>query len=244
MADDAPRVLYDEGPCLAVWKPGGLLTQAPPGIDSLEAWVREWLAEHEDRTARPYVGLPHRLDRPASGVVLVGKHRRATRRLAEQFEGRIVTKRYWALVEGLVEPPSGMWEDWLRKIPGRAHAERVDSNVAGARRARLRYHVKARTDDCTWLEIELLTGRTHQIRVQTSCRGHAILGDEQYGAVRPFGPDRCDPRERWIALHGRSIRFKHPVDRGWRTVTAPLPDIWSDVASASSADRSKSPGGP
>ena len=224
-------ILLDEGPCLAVLKPGGLLTQAPPGIESLEIRIRRWLAA-EGRSPNPYVGLAHRLDRPASGVVLAGRNRRATRRLAEQFQGRVVAKRYWALVEGDVDPPSGEWEDWLLKVPGRAHVEIAAKDDPGARKAQLRYFVKARTGDLTWLEIELLTGRTHQIRVQAATRGHPILGDTQYGATRPFGPQADDRRDRWIALHGRSIRFRHPVERSWRTVEAPLPDAWTDFVSS------------
>ncbi len=219
-------LLYESGPCLAVFKPGGVLTQAPRGIDSLEIQVRCWLAERDAQQTRPYLGLPHRLDRPASGVVVMARHRRAARRLSEQFQGRMVGKRYWAIVEGKPAAPSGEWIDWLAKRPDEAHVDVVEPHAAGGKQARLKYRVISQTDRCSWLEIELETGRTHQIRVQAASRGHPILGDAQYGAAIPFGPQTEDLRLRWIALHGKSLRFRHPTTREWVEVEAPLPPPW------------------
>jgi RluA family pseudouridine synthase len=227
MPDDLMEILYEEGPCLVVNKPGGILTQAPPGIDSVESRVRALLAAR-DGLGVPYVGVPHRLDRGASGAMVFGKSRKATRRLAEQFEGRLVGKIYWALVEGQVAPPAGTWNDYVRKIPGQARAETVDVAHPEGRDAVLHYRVLAQVESGTWLEIRLETGRTHQIRVQAASRGHPVLGDLQYGASQPFGPS-ADDRTRCLALHARRLLFRHPATRVPVDILAPLPATWDEL---------------
>jgi RluA family pseudouridine synthase len=221
-------VLYESGPCLVAAKPGGLLTQAPPGIDSLEVRIKDYLRTRSGRGDEVYLGVPHRLDRPVSGALVVAKSRRAARRLAEQFQGRLVQKKYLALVEGRLQSPQGTWSDYVRKTPGEARAEITDRRAAGARPAVLHYRVVLFRSNLTWLEIELETGRMHQIRVQASARGTPIVGDELYGANRPFGPAREDPRERWIGLHARSLTFRHPKNRQLVSVAAPLPAAWTE----------------
>jgi 23S rRNA pseudouridine1911/1915/1917 synthase len=220
------EVLYEDGPCLAVCKPPGLLTQAPPGIDSVEVRIKQLLRLREGRSGDVYLGVPHRLDRPASGAMVFATSRRATRRLAEQFEGRLVEKVYWACVEGSVQPSSGTWEDRLRKVPGEARAEIVGPDHAEGRPAVLHYRTLGTQPWGTWLEIILETGRTHQVRVQAAWRGHPLLGDAQYGSTVPFGPQYEDPRLRAIALHARSLTFRHPNTKEEVSVTAPVTDDW------------------
>ncbi len=94
------EILYDNGPCLVVNKPPGILTQAPAGIDSLEVQVKAFYREREQKEGNIYLGLPHRLDRPVSGAIVFARHVRAAQRLSSQFENRTVTKVYWAVVEG------------------------------------------------------------------------------------------------------------------------------------------------
>ncbi len=224
--DDGFRLLYEEGPCFAVLKPGGLLTQGPPGVDSLEVRFKRFLQRREAKVGNVYLGVPHRLDRPVSGVLLLARHVRAARRLSEQFEGRLVQKTYWAIVEGCVTPSEGRWSDFHRKTPGEAKAELVPKDHPEGKPAILRYRVLGASEERSWLEIELETGRTHQIRVQTAFRGHPILGDWLYGATTPFGPDTDDQRQRWIALHARHIAFHHPMSREPVRVTAPLLEPW------------------
>lgn len=219
-------LLYEKGPCLVVVKPGGLATQAPPGIDSLEVRVKEFLRIRDGKTGKVYLGVPHRLDRPVSGVMVLARHVRAARRLAEQFEARTVTKKYWAAVEGEVSPSAGTWTDHLRKIPDSAQVEVVSPEHPDGRLAVLHYRVLASDGRMSWLEIDLETGRMHQIRVQAASRSHPILGDAQYGAVFPFGPVTDDFRLRWIALHARSLEFRHPMTRELVSQTAPLPAAW------------------
>jgi len=221
------EILYEEGPLLAINKPSGLLTQAPAGIDSLEQRVREYLIAHEGRGENGYVGVPHRLDRPVSGVILFGKHSRATRRISEQLEARQVDKVYWALTEGTIEPDEGTWTDYIRKVPNQAHAEIVPPIDPLAREAILHFKVLKRFEWGTWLEIRLETGRMHQIRVQAGSRGFPILGDAQYGSVQPFGPQHEDSRENAIALHARSISFNHPMTREPLQIVAPTSETWN-----------------
>jgi RluA family pseudouridine synthase len=222
-----PTILYEAGACLVVWKPAGVLTQAPPGIDSLEVRIKAFLRAR-DGLAEVYLGVPHRLDRPASGAILLAKDLRTTRKLGSQFEHRKVRKVYWACVEGLVSPQSGTWQDYLYKIPGEPRAEVVDAGHPEGRRAALDYRVLAAAEWGCRLEIELQTGRTHQVRVQAASRGHAVLGDRQYGATRPFGPQEEDWRLRPIALHARGLTFRNPATHEVVTVTAPLPDYWPE----------------
>jgi RluA family pseudouridine synthase len=219
------EVLYEDGPCLVVCKPPGVLTQAPPGIDSLEVRIKAFLRAR-DGVEEPYLGLPHRLDRPASGVMVFGKDQRTTRKLSEQFEQRKVRKVYWACIEGCVTPETGAWEDFMIKVHGQPRGEVVGQGHPEARRAVLHYRVLQVADWGAWLEIELATGRTHQIRVQAASRDHPLLGDAQYGSTVPFGPQHEDWRERAIALHARSLSFRNPATRQDVTVTAPVADYW------------------
>src|SRR6266446_1597528 len=110
-------LLYEDNHCVAVAKPAGLLTQGvPAGITTLEAMVKAYLKEKYQKPGNVYLGIPHRLDRPVSGVVLFARNSKAAERLAEQFRDRRVTKIYWGAVEGTIEPTEGVWQDWLRKI--------------------------------------------------------------------------------------------------------------------------------
>jgi RluA family pseudouridine synthase len=190
--------------------------------------VRAFIKRREGKTGNIYLVVLHRLDRPVSGALALARHVRAARRVAEQFEGRTVKKTYWAIVEGDVEPESGTWTDHLRKIPGEPRAEVVSADHPEGRIAVLHYRTLRRLEKQTWLEIELETGRTHQIRVQAASRGHPIIGDSFYGATTQFGPQTADPRERWIALHARSLELRHPMTGEPVSVKAPpLPELWS-----------------
>jgi 23S rRNA pseudouridine1911/1915/1917 synthase len=228
---DSLHILYEDNHCLAVAKPAPLLTQGvPPGIPTLEALAKAYLKERYHKSGNVYLGIPHRLDRPVSGVVLFARSTKAARRLAEQFQERQVRKVYWAVVEpssgGAPPPAEGVWEDWLLKVKEEARTERVPAETPGARRAALRFRSLRQAADGALLEIEPVTGRMHQIRVQAAARGWPVRGDVLYGARLPFGPPAALPRERVIALHARSLTFLHPIRYEPLTVTAPLPEIW------------------
>jgi RluA family pseudouridine synthase len=229
------EILFEDSSCLALNKPAGLSTQLPPRIDSLERRLRESLARQAADRGEPvgdiYLGLPHRLDRPVSGVILFARTRRAARVISRQFERRQVRKVYWTCVEGAVKPPAGTWIDFVRKLPDEPRVEIVGADVPAAQQAVLHYRTLAPVDiggnrPGSSLEIELDTGRMHQIRIQAASRGHSIIGDSLYGAATQFSPERADPRERAIALHARTLTFRHPETKELLTLSAPLPPVW------------------
>jgi len=222
-------VLYEQGPCIVLCKPGGLLTQAPPHIDSLERRIKAYIKQRDSKPGRVYLGVPHRLDRPVSGVIVVARHVRAARRISEQFAGRTVQKTYWAFVQGDVQPDEGTWRDSMRKIPGLARSEVVDADHEGAQDAVLHYRVRYRNESGSWLEITLETGRTHQIRLQAATRGYPILGDAMYGSIEPFCELHAEERQRKIALHGRQLTFRHPMTREVVSISATLPAEWDKL---------------
>lgn len=221
-----PNILLENGAVFVLNKPGGLLTQGPPGIDSLELRTKQFLKVRDDKPGKVYLGVPHRLDRPVSGAIVVVKNVRAAKRLSEQFRDRSVTKKYWALVSGQRAEESGTWSDWMRKIPDEAKSEMVDQNHPDAKLAVLRFQTLANRNSLSLLEIELETGRTHQIRLQCSSHGLPIVGDALYGSNLEFGPTTDDLRKRWIALHARRLAFEHPISKELVDQTAPIPECW------------------
>jgi 23S rRNA pseudouridine1911/1915/1917 synthase len=231
---DSLHVLYEDNHVLAVVKPAPLLTQAPAHVPSLEGLAKAYLKEKYAKPGNVYLGIPHRLDRPVSGVVLFARNTKAAQRLAEQFQKRQVEKVYWAVVEiapgGSPPPEEGTWEDWMCKVGDVARAEVVPAGTEGAKRAELSFRRLALRTDTALLEARPRTGRMHQIRVQAATRGWPVQGDTLYGATRPFGPEATEPRDRLIALHGRSLTFLHPIGYHPITLTAPLPPAWGEWA--------------
>jgi 23S rRNA pseudouridine1911/1915/1917 synthase len=224
---DSLAVLFEDNHCLAVAKPAPLLTQGvPPGIPTLEAMVKAYLKDKYNKPGNVYLGIPHRLDRPVSGVMLFARSTKAARRIAEQFKDHTVRKLYWALVEGEVPEADGRWEDWMMKLPEEARSMVVGADAPGARLATLSFRRLWTDHERTHLEVNLETGRMHQIRVQAASRGHPVLGDVLYGSTAPFGPPAEIPRDRVIGLHARQLTFLHPIRYEPVTVTAPTPDYW------------------
>jgi 23S rRNA pseudouridine1911/1915/1917 synthase len=222
------EILLEDGPVLAVNKPAGMLTQGVPhGIPTLEAQVKAYLKERYDKPGNVYLGIPHRLDRPVSGVIVFARNSKAARRLAEQFQQRQVRKVYWAVVERPPDPPKGTLTDWLMKLPDQARAEVVPADTPSARECSLDYRTLATFSGLALLEIEPATGRMHQIRVQLASRGWCVVGDFLYGALAGLLAERLpDARAEPVALHARSLTFLHPIRYHPVTVTAPVPAMW------------------
>lgn len=223
------EVLYEDNAIFGVSKPAGLLTQAPPGIDSLEQQIKDLIKHRDAKGGRVYLGVPHRLDRPVSGAMVFAKHSRAARLISKQFERRDVEKIYWACTQGTVEPAEGTWRDYIRKIPGEPKAQIVAEDDPEARLGVLHYRTLGASAFGSWLEIRLETGRTHQVRIQSSSRGWPLVGDSYYGATTLFGEPFDDERLRAIALHARSLTFAHPLGRRRMTLTAAVSQAWLDI---------------
>lgn len=224
-----PLILHEDYHLIAVNKPAPLLTQAPPHVPSLEAMVKAYIKEKHGKPAGVYLGIPHRLDRPVSGVVLFARNTKAAQRVHAQFQAHTVRKAYWAAVEGDVASDAGVWEDWLRKVPEEARTVRGAEGEPGAKLAMLEYRVLERFPGGTLVELAPLTGRMHQLRVQAAWRGHPVYGDAIYGSARPFGPPAEVPRERVIALHARRLTVAHPTTKESLTLEAPLPAYWCEI---------------
>lgn len=216
------NVLYEDAHVLAVDKPAGLLTQGTPGAEpTLEEAVRRYLGSAS--TGPVYLGTVHRLDRPVSGVVVWAKTSKAARRLASEFAARETVKEYWALVETRDHVKAGVWDDWLSRS---TDADKIVTAAApdapGARRAVTRYEAGRAASlpaGLLWLRLWPETGRTHQLRAQASLHGLPVWGDAPYGSARPFLLG--------IALHARTLTFRHPVLRRAMSVTAPPPEVWT-----------------
>ena len=219
-------ILHDDYHLIAVNKSAPLLTQAPPGIPSLEAQVKAYIKDKYQKPAGVYLGIPHRLDRPVSGVVVFAKNTKAAQRIHRQFEQRQVVKRYWAAIEGELPDEAGTWENWLRKIAEESRTVPAEPDEHGAKFARLDYRVIHRFPGGTLVELTPQTGRMHQLRVQAAWRGHPIFGDDLYGSQHRFGPTWENPREKVIALHARELTLNHPVSRELLRFVAELPAYW------------------
>lgn len=219
----APKIIYEQRGVIVFDKPPGLLTQAPPGIDSLELRARQFLRKRDNAASKIYLTPIHRLDRPVSGIVVFARNVRAAKRVSAQFQNRTVEKKYIARVEGKIESGERL-EDFMRKIPDEAKSEIVPEDHPDAKHAALKFEVRDHLADSTLVEIELLTGRTHQIRLQFASRNHPILGDALYGSSLPFGTQTVDLRQRQIALHAYRIKFEHPIDD--QEVELDLPPEW------------------
>lgn len=225
-----PTVIAERAGVVAILKPPGLATQAPPGIPSVEAWLRERLYVGDPRG---YVGVPHRLDRAVSGVLLMAATPRAARKLSRQFERRQVAKTYLAVVAG-GEPSAALpadetveWRDLLEKIPDEARSRIATAATTGAREAVTRVCAMPMTDGVgtdRLLRLEPHTGRMHQLRLQAASRGMPIVGDVLYGG-RPLSFDAVDTTD-LILLHAWRIAYDDP-DSGERlTIEAPMPAYW------------------
>lgn len=213
------EILYEDNHLLAATKPAGLATMGTPGDrPTLLAMAKQYIKRRYHKPGNVYLGIVSRLDAPVTGVVLMARTSKAARRLTEQFRSGAAEKLYWTIVEGKVQPPSGSCVDWVGKDERHHRMHIVGPTLPGAKEARLSYRRLADVEGDSLLEVELQTGRKHQIRLQLAHRGYPILGDRKYGS-----------RRRWptgIALHARRLVISHPVGGARLEFEAPLPGAW------------------
>ena len=219
------EILYEDNHIIAVNKAVGEIVQGDKTGDTpLLDIVKHYIKEKYNKPGEVFLGLPHRIDRPTSGVVIFTRTSKALERLNRMFQSHDeIRKTYWAIVEknAMVSTEPTRLEHWLLRREAQNKSFIVKRGTPDAKQAILTYHLLTAGDRYNLLEINLQTGRHHQIRCQLSAIGMPIKGDLKYGAKRS-NPDGG------ICLHAREIQFIHPVTKQLLTITAPLPNdrLW------------------
>lgn len=220
-------VLYEDNHLIIVNKQAGEIVQGDKTGDApLSDIVKNWLKEKHNKPGNVYLGVVHRLDRPVSGVVLFAKTSKALPRLNKMFaEHNKVSKTYWAIVQNRPPQEEGTLTHWLTRQEKNNTARAYDREVPGSKKAILDYRLIASGDRYHLLEVNLHTGRHHQIRCQLAKMGCPIKGDLKYGAPRS-NPDGS------ISLHARNLTLEHPVSHETISVTAPVPNdtLWQALS--------------
>ncbi len=222
MRTSHPEILYEDNHIIIVNKRASDLVQGDAsGDEPLDTVVKRYISEKYSKPGAVFLGVVHRLDRPVSGCVVYARTSKALSRLGGLFRGREVTKLYWAIVGERPPAEKGVLVSYLKKNEKQNKSYVYESEVKGSRRAELSYRLLARSERYYLLEIDLHTGRHHQIRAQLAAAGCPVAGDLKYGAGRSLEGSG-------IALHARKISFIHPVRQEELTVVAPLPDhrLW------------------
>lgn len=213
------RILYEDNHIIIFNKRTGEIVQGDKtGDEALSETLKAFVAQRDSKPGQVFMGVPHRLDRPVSGVVLFAKTSKALERLNELLRKGEIHKTYWALTG--TRPPKD--SDTLTDYLVRNEAQNKSYVSSSGKEARLKYTLIQTTDRYFLLEVELYTGRHHQIRCQLSHMGCPIKGDLKYGAKRS-NPDGG------ISLLARRIQFIHPVKKTEVDVTAPVPDSWKGI---------------
>ena len=216
------KVLYEDNHIIVINKAAGEIVQGDKtGDESLCDTMKAYIKEKYAKPGNVFIGLPHRLDRPVSGIVVFAKTSKALERLNRMFSEGSVKKIYWALTKGIPVPAEAELESWILRNEKMNKSFSYPKEVKGAKRALLHYRLAAASQNYNLIEVELKTGRHHQIRCQLSSIGCPIKGDLKYGAQRS-NPDGS------ISLHARYIEFIHPVSKELIAITAPLPNdrLW------------------
>ena len=214
------RIMYEDNHLLIVNKRAGEIVQGDrTGDECLAETLKAFVAQRDGKPGQVFMGIPHRLDRPVSGIVVFAKTSKALERLAAMFREGEVHKTYWALCCAAPSAPEGELEDWLVRNEKMNKSFIAKAGNREAKLAHLRYRYLGPTERYYLIEVELLTGRHHQIRCQLAGMGCVIKGDLKYGAPRS-NPDGG------ISLHSRHISLVHPVRKTPLELTAPLPSSW------------------
>lgn len=220
-------VLYEDNHIIAVNKTCSEIVQGDKTGDTpLSEIVKAYIKEKYNKPGEVFLGVTHRLDRPTSGVVLFARTSKALARLNAMFQSHEqIQKTYWAIVQGCPKQAEGRLENWLIRNEEQNKSYIAKPNANNAKKAILSYRTLVRGENYTLLEVNLETGRHHQIRCQLAAIGCPIKGDLKYGAKRS-NPDGG------ISLHARQIAFIHPVSKQPLCITAPVPNdsLWQQLA--------------
>ena len=217
------EVVYEDNHLIVVNKHSGEIVQADKtGDEPLSEIIKKWLKEKYNKTGNVFCGVIHRIDRPVSGVVIFAKTSKALARMNQLIQNKQLHKKYWALVKNAPPQPQGNLVHYLYRV------ERLNKSIVsetpkeGYQRAELNYWLIASSQTYHLLEIELITGRHHQIRAQLAAIGCPIRGDVKYGFPRPN-------HNASISLHARSVCFVHPISLQTVHIEAPPPNekLWN-----------------
>ena len=212
-------ILYEDNHLLVINKPAQLATMGvrPPRASALEM-ARGYIKEKYQKPGNVYLGVVSRLDAPATGILVFARTSKAAARLTAQYRNREVTKIYHILIEGAMEQPQGILEDFVRKDERHRRMHVVPAETEDSRRAELSYRVLESLGRFQRVEVQLETGRKHQIRLQFSSRGYPVIGDRKYGGQTSL--------HKGIALHAQRLTLLHPVRREWLTWKVEVPHAW------------------
>ncbi|WP_293588316.1 RluA family pseudouridine synthase [Prevotella sp.] len=220
------KVVYVDNHIIIVDKCSGEIVQGDKtGDKPLSDTVKEYIKQKYNKPGNVFLGVVHRLDRPVSGLVVFAKTSKALSRLNDMFRTGDVHKTYWAVVKRRDIAMEGTLTDWLTRNERQNKSYAHEREVPGAKKAVLKYKVRAVADNYMLIEVTLLTGRHHQIRCQLSHMGCPIKGDLKYGAPRS-NPDGS------ISLLSRRVEFVHPVSKENIVAYADVPDdrLWHDLS--------------
>ncbi len=214
---DNLEILFEDNHLIVVNKKVGDIVQGDKtGDKPLSEVVKEYIKNVYKKPGKVYLGVVHRLDRPTTGIVIFTKTSKALERMNKMLREKQIQKTYWALVEGCPDPPKATLEHYLRKNPKNNKSTAFSKDAKDSKKAILHYDSLLQLDNYTLLEINLETGRHHQIRCQLSVSGHPIKGDLKYGSKRSNANGG-------IHLHAVKIEFDHPVTKEIISLHAPLP---------------------
>ena len=216
------KILHEDNHIIIVNKRAGDITQGDKTGDTpLSDVVKEYIKDKYNKPNNVYLGVVHRLDRPTSGVIIFAKTSKALERLNKMLREKTINKTYWAIVKNKPKKEEDTLVNYLKKNSKNNKSTAYKTESEGSKKAILHYKVIKKLDSYYLLEIDLETGRHHQIRCQLSSIGSYIKGDLKYGAKR-------SNKDGSIHLHARKIEFIHPVSKEKIVVTAPVPEdvIW------------------
>ena len=223
------EVVYEDNHIIIVNKRSGEIVQGDKtGDRPLSDIVKGYIKEKYQKPGEVFLGVVHRLDRPVAGLVVFARTSKALTRLNKMFAEGEVHKTYWAIVRNAPRDSEGTLTHWLVRNEKQNKSYAYDRERPNAKKAILKYRVIGHTDNYTLLEVNLMTGRHHQIRCQLAAIGCPIKGDLKYGARRS-NPDGS------ISLMARRVEFTHPVSKAAIRVEAPIPDdnLWQGISPSS-----------
>lgn len=222
------EVIYEDNHLIAVNKTCREIVQGDKTGDTpLSEILKAWLKEKYAKPGNVFVGVAHRLDRPVSGLVLFAKTSKALARLNEMFRTGDIKKTYWAIVKNSPPTEEGTLEHWLVRNEKQNKSYAYTEEKPNSKKAILHYKLLARSDNYYLLEVDLKTGRHHQIRCQLAKMGCPIKGDLKYGSGR-------SNKDGGISLHARKAQFIHPVSKEPVEIVASVPDdsLWKGITAS------------